>query len=331
MPTMTARVGADFGSLSQHKFNWNVKKRTVKKKKYIGGVTSNYHIHAVSTMRLPKWKRKGKKNNVRINGQNREDAYSSIARQGKRIEIREKALRTHSHHPNLPKWIWCRKKKTGGRKKIALRFLFCFVLCSVFVWCRFDAGFFGTVGETAYQLGLHFICAWLKEEQNMSQTEKVKEIAGAYHDRIKRIWSSGEVDRTRNSSKWSFHAVDEMRENSHDRREFVCRQRSRRLRWRRRRLNYYAFNNKAPQIKRMAKNAPSLCALGNWFTFLNAYKMHTAAVSLVRFCFYWPVEWFWIIRRHWSLAAKPKCKLRIYRRLQLWQLRTQFNCSMRLF
>lgn len=231
-------------------------------------------------MRLPKWKRK---KIVRINGQNREDAYSSNVRQRKRIETREKALRTHSHHPNLRNEFDGEKKRQ--EEKIALRFLFCFVLCIVLVWCPFGAGFFGTVGETAYQLGLHFICVWLKEEQNKSQTEKVKEIAGAYFDRINRIWSSGEVDRTRNSSKWSSCRRRDAWKQPRSTRFCLSATIATATMARRRRQNYYAFNNKAPQIKGMAKNAPSLCALGNWFTFLNTYTMHTAAVNSVRFDF----------------------------------------------
>lgn len=153
---------------------------------------------------------KKQRNNVRINGQNREDAYSSIVRQRKQIETREKAFRiarASSTLANLRTEFCCQQK--DRKKKLPWGFYYYFVLCfgaaaDYTVW-------YGRRDRLSIRIAF-YICAWLKEEQNEranTKIKKVKEIAGAQFDRINRIWSRAARTGSHNKfdAKWRVHAM----------------------------------------------------------------------------------------------------------------------------
>lgn len=244
-----ALILARYHNINLHDEMWTSERW---KNTHNGTVTSNYQYACGQHNKIAEMKKKRKrKNNVHINGQNREDAY--CAPRETDWKKRESVVHTLTP-PELREMNLMERKKDRKKKWLEAFILFCFMqrFRLVPIWCWLL--WYGWRDRLSIRIAFYMRVIKRRAKQE-SQTEKVKEIAGAYLDRINRIWSGREVDRTRNSSKWSSNVVDEMRENSHDRREFVCRQRSR---WRRRRLNYYAFNNKAPQIKENGQKCSEL-------------------------------------------------------------------------
>lgn len=188
-------------------------------------LTTIHTMHAVSKQHnenaeMATTTTKQQRNNVRINGQNREDAYSSIVRQRKQIETREKAFRIARAN-----WIRCQQK--DRKKKLPWGFYYYFVVCFGAAAADYTV-WYGRWDRLSIRIAF-YICAWLKEEQNERANTRAKTrwkklparslIVSIESDRAARTGSHNEI-----RCKWrEFMACDGMRENGHDQREYVCR------------------------------------------------------------------------------------------------------------